>query len=605
MEILIPLLIILFILLVIVTLVGHGIWVALAWIFRGGKPKQSVVGLTLSLSSPAQRPCHNCSESLEIQMKFCGVCGAQRLSLVQEAQLHELLGTLRQLERLHQSGALDAVNFRVLKTRIENEREQMLFPDGRPGTAGQPSLFTPESRSRKTPPGTAKPVEPERPPFISPETTEEQPPDKEAPGFGAWAKDSDEAKPVSPFPKPPRRPFAEVLAAFMEQSNVRWGEIIGGVLIIGCSTALVISLWAQISRVPLMKFLIFTTVTAALFGVGFYTEHHWKLPTTSRGILTIATLLVPLNFLAIAAVSAGAAPPGALIIGSEIIAPAIFLCLVYFAGRVITPSWPHLLAAGALGSSAGQLLIRHLAAPDNSANLLILLGAFPVLCYVVASGWVLKLALADGEIDEGEANAIFVTLGTLTFAAVLPFGLLLHKTGSTGMAMMHLAPLVTLGGTPMLATGIVLWRRVRRKELFATRTAGASIAILGTVMTVAGMVLAWPNPASIVPAALFNFAVFTAVAVFLDEPRAHVIAAGCLTLAYVIAFHVMAGHVPWENLRVASLLRITESVRTGQALAIPFVSFVLVYEALRRRRKERDAFSYLLAACAVADWPRY
>src|SRR5713226_2942995 len=31
-----------------------------------------------------------------------------------------------------------------------------------------------------------------------------------------------------------------------------------------------------------------------------------------------------------------------------------------------------------------------------------------------------------------------------------------------------------------------------------------------------------------------------------------------------------------------------------------FVSFVLVYEALRRRRKERDAFSYLLAACAVA-----
>jgi len=227
MEILIPLLIILFILLVIVTLVGHGIWVALAWVFRGGKPKQSVVGLTLSLSSPAQRPCHNCSESLEIQMKFCGVCGAQRLSLVQEAQLHELLGTLRQLERLHQSGALDAVNFRVLKTRIENEREQMLFPDGRPGTVGQPSLFTPESTSRKTPP---EPVEPERPPLISPETTEEQPPDKEAPGFGAWAKDSDEAKPVSPFPKPPRRPFAEVLAAFMEQSNVRWGEIIGGVV---------------------------------------------------------------------------------------------------------------------------------------------------------------------------------------------------------------------------------------------------------------------------------------------------------------------------------------------------------------------------------------
>ena len=324
-----------------------------------------------------------------------------------------------------------------------------------------------------------KPVEAEKtfPPYIVPETTEKRSHDEGSPPLGEWAKDSDEVKLPLPVLRPPRKPFAEVLAAFMEQSNIRWGEIIGGVLIIGCSTALVISLWAQISRVPMMKFLIFTTVTAALFGVGFYTEHHWKLPTTSHGILTIATLLVPLNFLAIAAVSANAAPLGALVIGSEIIAPAIFLCLIYFAGRVITPPWPHLLAAGALGSSAGQLLIRHLAAPDNSANLLILLGAFPVLCYVVANGWVLKFALADGEIDEKESNAIFVTLGTLTFAAVLPFGLLLYKTELIGMAMIHLAPLVTLGGAPMLATGLLLWQRVQRKELFVTRTAGASIAI--------------------------------------------------------------------------------------------------------------------------------
>ncbi len=99
---------------------------------------------------------------------------------------------------------------------------------------------------------------------------------------------------------------------------------------------------------------------------------------------------------------------------------------------------------------------------------------------------------------------------------------------------------------------------------------------------------------------MFNFALFTAVAVFLDEPRAHVIAAGCLTLAYVIAFQVLAGRVPWENLRVASLLRITESVSTGQALTIPFVSFALVHEWLSRRRKASHAFSYLLAASAVA-----
>src|SRR5206468_10602489 len=164
---------------------------------------------------------------------------------------------------------------------------------------------------------------------------------------------------IEPPPRPPRRPFSEVLTSFMEESNIRWGEIIGGLLIIGCSTALVVSLWAQISQIPVLKFLIFTGVTAALFGVGLYTEHHWKLPTTSRGILTIATLLVPLNFLAIAAVSGSILPQGSLVIASEVIAPALFLCLVYFAGRVITPKWPHLLAAGVPGSSAGTLLLRH------------------------------------------------------------------------------------------------------------------------------------------------------------------------------------------------------------------------------------------------------
>src|SRR5215475_3927920 len=191
------------------------------------------------------------------------------------------------------------------------------------------------------------------------------------------------------------RSFAEMLNSFMEESNIRWGEIIGGLLIIGCSTALVISLWSQISQIPVLKFLIFTTVTAALFGVGLYTEHRWKLPTTSRGILTIATLLVPLNFLAIAAVSGGTASPGILIIASELIAPAIFLCLVYFAGRVLTPSWPHLLGAGVLGSSIGQLLVRHFASPEQPPVLLVALGAFPIVCYVASVVWMVKKILAD------------------------------------------------------------------------------------------------------------------------------------------------------------------------------------------------------------------
>ena len=615
MEFLISLLVILSILLVSITLIGHGIWLALAWFFRQLSRTASSISITPAPSPQPPRPCVNCRSPIDIQMKYCGRCGAIRLTLAQEAQLRELDSTLRQLERLHQAGALDGVNLRVLKTKIDSEREQLLFPQGRPGTARQPSLFTPDFSAPRTS-GAAPPIKPDvglpKPavrretekagpsPFAIPASPQTTSVSGAAPQFGAWAKDSDEHIHPPPVLKPPRKPFAEVLVSFMEQSNIRWGEIVGGILIVGCSTALVISLWAQISRVPVLKFLIFTTVTAALFGVGFYTEHRWKLPTTSRGILTIATLLVPLNFLAIAAVSGNTTPSNVLVIGSELIAPAIFLCLVYFAGRVITSSWPHLLAAGVLASSTGQLLIRHFAAPDNSRGLLFALGAFPIVCYSVAIAWMLRRALADEEIDEGESNEIFITVGASTFAAALPFGLLLYRAGPVGMSMMHLAPLVTLGGTPMLACGALLWRKVKQKELAIARMVGTSIAIVGMVIVLAGMILAWPNPASLVPAALLNFAVFTAIAIYLDLPPAHIFAAGSLTLAYVVAAQVMSGRVPWQNLRVTSLLKVTNSVSTGRALIIPFVLFALTNQWLRTKERKRDAFSYLFAACGVA-----
>jgi len=384
--------------------------------------------------------------------------------------------------------------------------------------------------------------------------------------------------------------FSNVLNSFMEESNIRWGELIGGLLIIGCSTALVVSLWAQIAEIPVLKFLIFTTVTAVLFGIGLYTQYRWKLRTTSRGILTIATLLVPLNFLAIAAVSAGNTS-GPLVIASELAAPAIFLCLVYFAGRVITPGCAQILSAGVLGSSVGQLLVRHFAALDASPWLLIFLGAFPVACYVTTVGLALRVVLHDRQIDETETTTVFTALGTMSFAALLPFGLLLYKSGPIGMSMMYLAPLVTLWGLPMLATGAVLWRKIANKELVAARTAGTALGILGLMIVLAGMILAWPNPASIVPAALINFAVLTVLAVALDLPVAHVIAALCFALAYVVTFHVLSGNITWQNLRVMSLLEVCVSVPSGQALAGAVALFVIVSEWLRNKRSQNNRTS--------------
>src|SRR5262249_41150672 len=365
-----------------VTLVGHGIWLLLAWIFgalTGSQREEAPQSIVPRPTEAAVHSCANCGFRLTVQLKYCGVCGAHRPTLAEEEQLRELEITLRQWERFQQSGAIREADLEVLKARIVSEREQILFPHGRPARAKQPSAAAPDVAVPRKPPVMPQPAPSPRASSVTVEPVR-APAAQARPG--EWVKDSDEAPPHVPVPPPPpRKPFGEVLAAFMEQSNIRWGEIIGGLLIIGCSTALVISLWAQISRVPTIKFLIFTTVTAGLFGIGFYTEHHWKLPTTSRRVLTIATLLLPLNFLALSAVSPNAAPTGLAVVVCEIVAPAIFLCLIYFAAKVITPKWPHLLTAGALGSSIGQILIRHLATPPTSVPLLFTLGAFPIVCY--------------------------------------------------------------------------------------------------------------------------------------------------------------------------------------------------------------------------------
>ena len=547
---LIFILFVLFILLAIMTVVGHVIWLVTSWIIR------SIFDLDIDRNEPPP-----------------SISYTPPPPDPKTQRLKDLATTEKQIIKFYTEGKINDAVYEKLLASIREEAEPLIR---KPEIKREPVVV-------KTPAS-----QPPPPPRFEQRPRVEQPPPPPPP----------RVEPPPP-PPPPRRPFSEVLNSFMEESNIRWGEIVGGLLIIGCSTALVVSLWAQISQIPVFRFLIFTTVTAVLFGIGLYTEHRWKLPTTSRAILTIATLLVPLNFLAIAAVSASNTS-GVLVIVSELAAPGIFLCLVYFAGRVITPGCAHVLSAGVLGSSIGQLLIRHFASADSAPALLVFLGAFPVTFYVVTVGLALRVVLSDHEIDEKETTTVFTVLGAMSFAALLPFGLLLHKAGPLGLTMMYLAPLVTLWGLPMLATGMILWRRINNKELVTARTTGTALGIIGVMVVLAGMVLAWPNPASIVPAAMLNFAIFTVLAVFLEMPVAHLLAASCLALAYLVTYHVVTGHISWQNLRVMSLLDVSLTVASGQAWVGAFVLFVAAAEWLSRRKRERDAQYYLIAAGLIA-----
>ncbi|GMU20258.1 MAG: hypothetical protein AMXMBFR13_03560 [Phycisphaerae bacterium] len=380
-----------------------------------------------------------------------------------------------------------------------------------------------------------------------------------------------------------------MLAAFMEDRNIRWGELVGGMLIVFCSTALVVSLWAQIAAIPILKFFIFTAVTASFFGAGLYMEHRWKLPTTSRGVLIIASLLVPLNFLAIAAFSESATAGAVESVLGGIVALLIFTALSFLAGRVLTPEWPALAAAAVVVPSAAQLLIRWLAGTDTPALGLVLLAALPLAGYAGTVGWMVRRAAGWELFDRDRANRLFIVLGVASFAALLAMALLIFKTGRPREALQDLAALVSLMGAPAMACGLLLWKRLAQQEVNSAnapdsavvagpsiagdtegnagvRTAGTAVGLAGAAVMLAGLGLAWPEPGNLLLVALLNALVFAGAGLIIAEPAGHVMAGACVTLAYLLGYHLLAGHVTLEGATGHELTRTLLGNTSGPAL---------------------------------------
>ena len=100
-------------------------------------------------------------------------------------------------------------------------------------------------------------------------------------------------------PEAPVLSKSEVIRSFLAAHNIRWGELVAGILIVVCSIGLVVNLWSELVQTHrVIPSLIFLCGNAAIFSAGLYTLSRWRLRHTSRAVLVIATLLVPLSVLA-------------------------------------------------------------------------------------------------------------------------------------------------------------------------------------------------------------------------------------------------------------------------------------------------------------------
>jgi len=640
--------------LLFIAVIGHGLWLAAAWVVR------QIVGLGSELPAGAVRVCPRCGVVIAKHSATCASCGWPRQPIAPPVSpplgpLADLQATARVLERFHEKGGVTLATYDRVMTAIEAEQRRLAAsehltpaqpaiprtappvtlppialapPQGNIESAGRhESPFAAFAESIPTTPcpaaGAVTPTE-----SISPDTAVELTFElADAPSNHAAVHVAPQRPPATPAPRPrervtptgtplppqpqspprpapPRKSLNELLAAFMEEKNIRWGELVGGLLIVGCSIALVFSLWAKIEQIAILKFFLFTGVTSAIFGVGLYTEHRWKLPTTSRGVLIIATLLVPLNFLAIAGFAVGMSPTDVQVIGGELVALASFTWLTQRAGRVLVPGWSWMLTAGVMGSSLAQIMIRRFAGAGDDLLLLVALGSLPLVSYLGTSGWMLRRTRGWTDVNETQANSVFILLGSVTFATMLALGLLLYNSDDPRDTLSALAPLVSLGGVPALASGLVLWRRLAQVKLGSLSTAAAATAVLGAAVLVSGIALAWPHPSGILPVALVDFVAITAIGFRFRLPPAHLLAAPCLALAYLLAGHLLLPpshehHISW-NSSSSQMIRSLVSGSSGMMLVLLVGMFVAVVEFLRRIRQDVESQLYRVITAATA-----
>jgi len=610
-EELIIVLLVLGFLLAIVTVVGHGIWVLIAAIFRGGGSSSSP-----HAKSPAERgeDCPRCRTPLKPGQHSCDVCNWPHKSDEPTDATAALRLLRRQVEVLAQRGALDADTRSQLYAAIAQQQQKL---DERAAIAMPPSTSpAPSSPPLESVP--SGPIElPPEPSVASASTTSTLSLSERARAYAAsrGAAMAEEAiEPAVPITPPKQREaLSRLFAAFMEEKNIRWGELVGGLLIVGCSIALVISLWSHIASQPLLKFALFNGVTAALFGAGIYTDRRWKIHTTSHGILVIAALLVPLNFLAIAAFTQASPPTDFLSLAGEGVSLVAFAALVYFAGRILAPRDAWLLVIGVMMPSLMQLLIRRFASDTIPVATLYALSVPQALSYLVAvvaavwRRWGPAHINSPGDDDETptalpeiEANRVFVVLGLATAATVMSLALLLYIARPIQSSLHWLSPVAAVCGLPSLLTGLLFWRRARDRAQTGLQTAGIAVGVLGAVVMAGSIAMAWPDPATLLPTAAATAVVMTAIALWFGIPAAHVPAGLAVGMSSLIAFYLWRGDVRWILADAGPMKNALLSATSGHALLPIATALGAIAWLLRRVKRTADSRMYALVAAVAA-----
>jgi hypothetical protein len=569
-----------------VAVVGHLLWLMLAAIF---KAMSGIDTDRRALRCPA------CNHELRLHQAKCVQCGC-RVSMPPSITREDPeVEFEKQLTGLLNRGVIDAALFKKLSqaARKKGDAPELAKEGEKPRAASE----------MRTPPGPVRENVRTGVPLLGAKPQAAMEGGREivaavAPAATGTALARIEApvpvgSPASPASSGPG--LSDLFRSFMDENNIRWGELISGLLIVGSGIGLVISLWETLKdAIPYFPALLFMLVTAAIHGAGMYTLHRWNLKSTSRGLLIISVFLIPLNYLAAVALSDRRPANHWMFWAALGTGLAVFGAMTWSAGRKLLLADWGLLPIGVVGASAGQVLISRIAAPHQSAALLNLLFALPLVSFL--SGAVGQLAMAGRwpRLTLRRAAQVFLVAGVTLFALLVAVGILVWKCESIAQTLADLSPSLSLVAAVILGTGGLVHRRIVQPGLAAWRTAGTAIALVGAAAMLACVVLAWPRPELLVAVGTLSFIALTVLALVLSLAPLHVPAILSLALAGLISFHLFQGHlhVGSEGTQ-EDLLTVLFYGQSGVVLLVLSAIGAAAAGVWRRAARRPDAVAYL------------
>lgn len=556
------LLCLLVVVLAVVTVVGHVIWLVLEALLRAMSGSQ------------VQPRCPRCQSGafFDGRCPHCGYPGEVKLR-----PADEIKAAARQLRRLFDQSKISEEQYEAILNQLKGELDALQQPPARPVTQLPPRLVYPPAAS--APAATTAPAAGLGSPFATEKEVVEAMlvdspegpllvPTPAGPSAPAAVHPLDRPVPPAPPPTPsrPARSLADILSSFMEESNIRGGEILAGLLIVVSAVGLVISLRATLKNIPYFPALLFTVFTVAFHGAGLYTLRRWKLHAVSRVVLIISLLLVPLTFSAAVVLSGSGEQQRPVTDPLFLMALAggllIFIWVSYSAAKELVGSTAWRLAAAVLGCSVSQVLIQRANLPVLNWPRLLAVAAIPLACFMLAIvGQVLR-GRRWPQISRRRSEQALLVLGISSFALLAPVLLIIFRSGDIWLTLARLSPLLSLAASCVLVSGFQLHRRATSKSAIYFRTAGTAVAIFGGLLMLVMLALAWPRPEILLVAGLVNAAILAGLAQPARLPLLYGPAIGCAALAALMAMHLQQGTLlPWT----ATNLPLIEALLMGRS----------------------------------------